>query len=147
MDTTDKLLIAELRRDEGVEYKPYKDTVGIWTVGVGHNLQAKPIDKKGWTYPLTDAQVDELLSEDLSEVFAGLDKKLPWWRKLSYVRQRVIANMAFNLGIDGLLKFKNTLAYVQSGDYKNAAQGMLASKWATQVKGRATRLAEMMVKG
>lgn len=147
MDTTDKLLIAELRRDEGVEYKPYKDTVGIWTVGVGHNLQAKPIDKKGWTYPLTDAQVDELLSEDLSEVFAGLDKKLPWWRKLSYVRQRVLANMAFNLGIDGLLQFKNTLAYVQSGDYKNAAQGMLASKWATQVKGRATRLAEMMVKG
>ena len=147
MDTADKLLIAELRRDEGVEYKPYKDTVGIWTVGVGHNLKAKPIDKKGWTYPLTDAQVDELLSEDLSEVFAGLDKKLPWWRKLSYVRQRVIANMAFNLGIDGLLQFKNTLAYVQSGDYKNAAQGMLASKWATQVKGRAIRLAEMMVKG
>ena len=147
MDTTDKLLNSELRRDEGVKYKPYKDTVGIWTVGVGHNLKAKPIDKKGWTYPLTDAQVDELLSEDLSEVFAGLDKKLPWWRKLSYVRQRVLANLAFNLGIDGLLKFKNTLAYVQSGDYKNAAQGMLASKWATQVKGRATRLAEMMVKG
>lgn len=146
MDTNDKLLNAELRRDEGVKYKPYKDTVGIWTIGVGHNMEAKPIPKD-WTFPLTDAQVDQLLAGDLQDVFKDLDNALPWWRNLSYVRQRALANMCYNLGITRLLGFKNTLSYIQSARWKDAAQGMMSSKWAKQVGNRATRLAEMMVKG
>ena len=144
MTPDDELLIAELRRDEGVEYSPYMDTVGIPTVGVGHNLRAKPLPD-GWTYPLTDEQVDELLTWDLDAVFDGLDDKLPWWRKLDYERQRVIANMAFNLGINGLMGFKNTLAAVEQGRYSAAGAGMAASKWATQVGARADRLVDMMV--
>lgn len=144
MNTDDKLLNEELRRDEGVEYEPYKDSVGIWTVGVGHNLKAKPLD---YEYPLTDKQVDLILADDLIEVFDGLDRRMPWWRGLSYQRQRVLANMAFNLGIDGLMGFKNTLAHVQNERYQSAAEGMLASKWAKQVGARANRLAAMMVMG
>lgn len=146
MNTNDPLLVKELRRDEGVEYVPYLDTVGIKTVGVGHNMQAKPLPAD-WTFPLTDAQVDQLLAEDLQEVFDGLDRNIPWWRKLSYERQRVLANMAFNLGIKGLMGFKNTLAHVQAERYQSAAEGMLASKWARQVGQRANRLAAMMVMG
>lgn len=146
MNTNDAQLTKELRRDEGVEYSPYKDTVGIWTVGVGHNMKAKPLPKD-WTFPLTDAQVDQLLAEDLEEVFAGLDKNISWWRNLSYDRQRIMANMAFNLGIAGLMGFKNTLAHVQAERYQSAAEGMLASKWARQVGDRAKRLAAMMVMG
>lgn len=146
MNTNDPLLAKELRRDEGVEYVPYLDTVGIKTVGVGHNMQAKPLPAD-WTFPLTDAQVDQLLAEDLQEVFDGLDRNIPWWRKLSYERQRVLANMAFNLGIKGLMGFKNTLAHVQAERYQSAAEGMLASKWARQVGQRANRLAAMMVMG
>ena len=52
--------------------------------------------------------------------------------------------MAYNLGINSLLGFKNTLATIQAGRYNDAADGMLASKWATQVGDRATRLAKMM---
>lgn len=146
MNTNDTLLIHELRRDEGVRYKPYFDTVGVETIGVGHNMKVKPLPKT-WTIPLSDDEVDLLLSWDLVEVFDGLDKKLPWWRDLSYARQRVLANMAFNLGVDGLLTFKNTLAAVKSGRYQDAANGMLASKWATQVGDRAKRLAALMVNG
>lgn len=146
MNTNDPLLAKELRRDEGVEYVPYLDTVGVKTVGVGHNMQAKPLPAD-WTFPLTDAQVDQLLAEDLQEVFDGLDRNIPWWRKLSYERQRVLANMAFNLGIKGLMGFKNTLAHVQAERYQSAAEGMLASKWARQVGQRANRLAAMMVMG
>lgn len=146
MNTNDPLLAKELRRDEGVEYVPYLDTVGIKTVGVGHNMQAKPLPAD-WTFPLTDAQVDQLLAEDLQEVFDGLDRNIPWWRKLSYERQRVLANMAFNLGIKGLMGFKNTLAHIQAERYQSAAEGMLASKWARQVGQRANRLAAMMVMG
>lgn len=142
----DPILNKELRRDEGVEYSPYEDSVGIMTVGVGHNMKAKPIPAD-WTFPLTDDQIDQLLSEDLEEVFQGLDRNLPWWRGLSYERQRVLVNMAFNLGIKGLMGFKNTLANMKSGLYQSAADGMLASKWASQVGNRAKRLAAMMVMG
>lgn len=144
MTPNDELLIKELRRDEGVEYSPYMDTVGIPTVGVGHNMRASPLPRD-WTSPLTDAQVDQLLAEDLQAVFDGLDSEIPWWRKLNYERQRVIANMAFNLGINGLLGFKNTLAAVEQGRYSAAGSGMAASKWATQVGARADRLVDMMV--
>ena len=144
MDTNDKTLIAELRRDEGVEYEPYKDTAGIDTVGVGHNLKAHPLRL---IYPISDDEVDAILAQDLERVFAGLDKNMPWWRGLTHARQRVLANMAFNLGTAGLMGFKNTMLYVQNGEYQKAADGMLASKWAKQVGARAKRLADMMVAG
>jgi lysozyme len=139
-------LIAELRRDEGVRYSVYKDTKGIDTVGVGHNLQAKPMPP-GWSCPLNDVQINSLLDDDLEDVFHDLDRALPWWTDLNDVRQRVIANMAFNLGITKLLGFRNTLVFMRQGKYDAAADGMLASAWATQVKGRAQRLADMMRKG
>lgn len=139
-------LIAELRIDEGVRYSPYKDTKGIPTVGVGHNLNAKPLPV-GWKCPLNDTQVNSLLDDDLEDVFHDLDRNLPWWTDLNDVRQRVVANMAFNLGIAKLLGFKNTLVFMRQGKFSQAADGMLASAWATQVKGRATRLADMMRKG
>lgn len=146
MAPNDPLLNSELRRDEGVRYSPYLDTVGIQTVGVGHNIKALPLPD-GWTFPLSDEQVDGLLASDLLMVFSGLDAHLGWWRTLSCARQRVLANMAFNLGIDGLLSFKNTLSAIQRGYYEQAANGMLASKWSRQVGARATRLAAMMVTG
>jgi lysozyme len=140
------LLVQELRRDEGVRYVPYADTRGIPTVGVGHNLQASP-PPAGWSYPLTDDQVNELLACDLANVYADLDRDLPWWRTLSDVRQRVVCNMCFNLGMGRLAGFRNTLAAMRQGNYSAAAEGMLSSAWAGQVKQRATRLAQMMRTG
>lgn len=139
-------LVVELRRDEGVRYVPYRDTKGIPTVGVGHNLQAAPLPA-GWTYPLTDDQVNQLLRIDLTNVFSDLNRDLPWWTDLNDVRQRVIANMMFNLGSNRLLGFKNTLAAMRQGRYDDAAAGMLNSAWANQVGERAQRLAQMMRTG
>ncbi|MFM0595315.1 glycoside hydrolase family protein [Paraburkholderia dilworthii] len=154
MDPSNELLlIGELRRDEGVRYVRYLDTKGIPTTGVGHNLQARGLPA-GWTYPLNDGQVNQLLAEDLDVVYADLDRNLPWWRDLNYVRQRVMCNMCFNLGITKLLGFVNTLAATRQGRYVDAARGMLNSAWATQVgvgtvdnPGRALRLANMMRDG
>jgi len=155
MDPSNELqLVVELRRDEGVRYVRYLDTKGIPTAGVGHNLQARPLPA-GWTFPLSDVQVDQLLEQDLGIVYADLDRNLPWWRDLNYARQRVICNMCFNLGITKLLGFVNTLAAMRQGRYVDAARGMLNSAWATQVgiydrngnPGRAARLANMMRDG
>lgn len=131
-------LLAELKRDEGVRLKPYTDTVGKLTIGVGRNLTDVGI---------SDDECTALLENDIAKVLAQLDRSLPWWRKIDPVRQRVLVNMAFNMGMTGLLTFKNTLAAVQSGSYAAAAAGMLASKWATQVGARAERLADMMRTG
>lgn len=138
-------LVLELRRDEGVRYSPYNDSRGYLTVGVGH-LITRPLPD-GWTYPLTDEQVDSLLESDLAAVYAGLNAALPWWATLNDVRQRVICNMCFNLGLTKLLGFKNTLAAMRQGNYAAAAAGMLNSAWASQVGQRAVRLANMMTTG
>lgn len=131
-------LRAQLTIDEGRKARIYKDTVGKITGGVGRNLT---------DVPFSDDEIDLMLTNDINKVCAQLDEKLPWWKTLSDRRQQVLANMAFNLGINGLLGFKNTLAVMQAGQYDLAAEGMLTSKWASQVGNRAIRLAQMMKEG
>lgn len=131
-------MIAELRRDEGVRLKPYRDPVGKLTIGTGRNL-----DDVG----ISDDENNLMLSNDVGRACASLDKALPWWRNLDPVRQRVLVNMAFNMGIGTLLGFHNTLAAIQASDWQSAHDGMLASRWATQVGNRAQRLADMMLTG
>lgn len=140
--TEDQKLIAELRRDEGVKHRLYKDTVGKWTIGAGRNL-----DDVG----LSDDEIDYLLANDIDRATALLDKYAAWWRQMNPTRQRVLANMVFNMGWGngkrGLSSFKNTLAAMQRGDYRAASKGMLQSGWARQVGDRAKRLATMMETG
>lgn len=133
----DKLL-KQLDLHEGLELKPYKDTVGKLTIGVGRNLTDRGITKDEAYY---------LLRNDVAIAITDLDKNLSWWKNLDEIRQRVLADMCFNLGISKLLGFKNTLELIRKGDYETAASAMLNSLWAKQVKGRATRLANMMRTG
>jgi lysozyme len=131
-------LKEELIRDEGMKLKVYKCSAGKNTIGIGRNLDDVGISASEATY---------LLQHDIDRVIAELNLRLPWWATQSENRQRVICNMAFNLGIDGLLKFKNTLALMQAGKYEDAAREMLNSRWANQVGSRAKRLAKMMAEG
>jgi lysozyme len=131
-------LVKMLTLHEGYRRFPYRDTVGKLTVGIGINL-----DDTGLF--LDEAQA--VLQIRLAKVATELERKLPWIADLDEVRASVLVDMAYNLGVAGLLGFKNTLAFVQSGEYTKAAQNMLRSKWAGQVGKRATRLAEMMRTG
>lgn len=139
-------LESDLRRDEGVRYNKYKDSRGIVTVGVGHNCESSPLPK-GFVCPLSDNQVNHLLFVDIHDTFAALDSHLPWWRSMDDVRKRVIANMAFNLGIGKLLGFHNALAAMRSGDYVKAAAEMKDSEWYGEVGDRAVRLCQAMQTG
>ena len=127
-------LKRDLIRDEGYRLLPYEDSEGILTIGIGRNLE------KG----LSKDEVDVLYHNDIVSVEKDLDRSLPWWRMLDEPRQRVLANMCFNLGIGRLLGFRKTLKAIESGDYLLAAIEMLDSKWARQVGNRATRLARIM---
>lgn len=139
MDAQNRLLLrAELKRDEEVKLKPYRDSKGKLTIGAGRNLEDVGISQD---------ESDYLLTHDIVRAEADLDAHLPWWSTLDPVRQRVLANMCFNLGIGKLLTFTNTLPLIQSGHYAAAARGMLNSLWARQVKQRAGRLSQAMKTG
>jgi lysozyme len=130
-------LAEQLTIDEGRRARVYTDTVGKLTVGVGRNISDRAF---------SDDEIDLMLANDIKLVEAQLDRSLPWWRQMNDARQNVLANMCF-MGIGTLLTFKNTLAAMQDSRYSDAADGMLASKWAKQVGQRANRLAEIMRKG
>jgi len=127
-----------LIRHEGLRLHPYRDTVGKLTVGVGRNLDDLGITKDEALY---------LLTNDLDRCYCELDKALPWGRELNEARRAVLLNMCFNLGINRLLGFNNTLGYMRVSRYEKAADNMLKSKWAEQVGQRATELSEMMRTG
>jgi len=131
------LLREELIRDEGLRLKPYTDTVGKMTIGVGRNLTDNGISEE---------EAMMMLHNDIQEHIKLLDDRIPWWRTLSENRQRVLANMAFNMG-PALFSFINTLSAMERGYYEKAAQGMENSKWAGQVGPRAERLIKMMLEG
>ena len=148
---TTKNLENDLKRDEGVETKAYTDTRGIWTIGIGHNIEADPelmLELQHLIDPGIDmAMVDKLFASDVDAAKNQLELHLPWWKSLDDVRQDVLVNMTFNMGINTLLQFRNTLAMMQGGNYADAADGMLASLWARQVGARAQRLARQMRTG
>lgn len=123
---------------EGFRSKPYKDSVGKLTIGIGRNIEDRGI---------TRAEAEFLLSNDIKLSEAELQDRLPWFRDLSEVRQAVLVDMHFNMGWSTLSTFKNTLALIKSGQYEEASKAMLQSKWARQVGNRAVRLSTMMRTG
>ena len=136
-------LEEDLIADEGLREHAYADGGGVWTIGVGHT---GPEVRRGLVW--TREACLQALDRDIARAEQGLDTHLPWWRTLSPERQDVLANMAFNLGVEGLLAFRRTLEAVRAGDYALAAERMLASEpWRSQVGARAMRLAAQMQTG
>ena len=133
MDT----LRDDIERDEGNPGKIYKDSLGFLTCGWGHLL------REGDPFP--DEAAEVLLKHDLAhtvELFAQLPKH--YRDALNPARRRVICNMIFNLGLRGVLKFSMMWGAILKGDFNQAADEMLNSRWAQQVGARAQRLAETM---
>jgi Phage-related lysozyme (muraminidase) len=128
-------LCQQLRLHEGVEHKPYKCTAGYLTIGVGRNLEDRG---------LSDDEIDFLLDNDVQIVVDELARTYDWFFDLTEVRQRVVADMVFNLGLPRFSQFKNMIAAIEAEDYVQASNEMMDSRWAQQVGLRASRLAEMM---
>ena len=146
-------LLEQLKKHEGYRQHVYKDTMGLDTIGYGYCLSRNPLK-------LTDNELNIYRKEGIKEPTAAyilmncIDEfrktllvKIEGFNNLDEVRQNVLINMAFNIGIGGLLKFKNTLAHIRSGQYELAAAEMLDSTWARQVHGRAKELALQMKTG
>ena len=128
--------IAELlEKHEAYRRFVYRDSVGVLTVGIGRNLEDRG---------LTHEEAVYLLNNDIADFTKQLTAKLPWFKTAPDNVKLVILDMGFNLGISGLLTFKNTLEHIRKGEYDLAAEEMLLSKWAKQVGVRATELSEIL---
>ena len=137
-----KMVFEEVKKKitahEGLVLKPYKDSVGKLTIGVGRNL-----DDNG----IRPDEADLMLTNDIKSAELDIENNFNFYKDLSHIRQFVLIDMVFNLGISRLLGFKKMISALNLGDYRTAANEMLDSKWATQVGKRATDLAKMMIDG
>jgi len=141
-------LIEELKVDEGFIDEIYEDHLGFATFGVGHLiLDNEPEFGKSVGTSVSNDRIRECLNKDIDIVCSELDRNAPWWRGLGDNRQRVLANMCFNLGYPRLSKFKKFIGAMQESDWETAAVEMLDSKWASQVGDRAIRLRNRVLEG
>ena len=134
-------LKKQLKRDEGVVNHAYEDSLGFLTIGVGRLIDSR---RGGGLAP---DEIEYLLNNDIKEKTAQVLAALPWASKLSEPRLAVLINMAFQMGVRGLLQFKRTLGSIEDGQFAEAAAEMLESKWAQQTSTRAHRLATQMETG
>lgn len=134
-------VVGRIKSREGFSAVPYKDNRGVWTIGYGFAL----------TGGITKAEASALLEMRVRRLWHRLPMVLPYWHRLSPTRQGVLASMAYNLGVRGMLKFKNMHTALAHDDYETAACEMLDSLWAVQVGDepgqRAHSLAVLMQNG
>jgi lysozyme len=151
--------IKKLIDGEGLVLTVYQDTLGIDTIGIGRNLKDRGISKAElnhmdipnmdvvYEHGITKEDAVYLATNDVQIVEEELCRAHPCVDSLDSVRQLVVMDMAFNMGVPRLKKFKNMWAAIHEKDFPTAAKEMLDSRWANQVKSRATRLAHAMHTG
>jgi len=131
-------LKKQLVKHEGLRLKVYKCTANKLTIGIGRNLEDNGI---------TEQEAMLMLDNDIEKIYSDLNRRFSWFNIMTPNRQEVVINMVFNLGIGGFLKFKNTIHFLASSQYEQAAIEMLESKWASQVGRRAKELSKIMMDG
>lgn len=146
-------LLEQIKKQESFSSTVYKCPSGFNTVGYGYNLDANPLKLSSLeiahahTNGMPEHEANRLLKLMISKLQAELPDKIKSWSRLSQVRKDILVNMAFNMGVDGLLGFKAMLTCLSADNYLTASDEMLNSKWKKQVKGRAIVLAEQMRSG
>lgn len=156
MNTWQTLAKSLIKKHEGVRNGPYKDSLGIPTIGVGFNMsradarnRLAQVGLKNWAPPirLNDAQVDQLLDLDIADCASDLFVLVQGFQGLSDKRKAVLCDLRFNLGPMRFRAFRHMLDAIANKNFDEAANQMLSSVWASQVGTRATEDAEIMRNG
>ena len=130
-----ELLREQLTRHEGYATKPYEDSVGKLTIGIGHNLA---------DVGLSDDAIQLIFHEDIERAVADCQKMFPNWHDIPDVKQVILCNMMFNMGYTVLSRFKQFRDAISKKEWIRASQEMEDSRWFRQVKGRGVELRDLM---
>jgi lysozyme len=131
----------QIKRHEGFVSNAYKDSLGYLTIGYGRLID------KAKNGGISESEAEYLLANDVNGVYEALNRSIPSFKQLNEARQGVLLNMAFQMGVHGLMQFKSTLNLIELGDYDAAADNMLKSLWASQTPNRANEMATQMRTG
>ena len=151
-----KRLEKVLEKDEGRKHKAY-DCNGVMHIGIGHNILGRELadetldvlgiedEEDLLDIELTDDQIDYLFNKDVDIAVQDLEKVFDaTFDKLSDVRQEVLVNMMFNLGLPRFRRFKKLITAVIAQDFNMAAEQILDSRAARQLPDRYNMLADAM---
>ena len=122
-------------KHEGLRLTMYHDTVGVPTIGYGHNLQQ----------PISAAAAMLILEDDVEIVFQELDAKMYWWRDLPEQAQMVVASMVFNMGWPRFSGFRKFIRALEDRAWDRAAYEMEDSIWWGQVGNRGAELRSLLL--
>lgn len=128
--------------EEGRRHDAYRDTLGVWTIGIGHT---GPEVHEGLVWD--DRQIDGAFFRDVAHAYDGLAAGLPWIDHLDPVRKSYLISMAFQLGVRGVMGFPHTLAALRDQRWNDAAGGVRDSLWHKQTFLRAERCARAFETG
>ena len=132
-------LTEDLKREEGCVLHAYPDHLGFATIGIGRLIDKR----KGGG--ISQEEAEYLLCNDIKEKQEALYSAIPWAADLPEPCQRALMNMAFQLGVAGLLEFRVTLTRLKLSDYAGARESALQSKWAQQTPARAARVTALFL--
>lgn len=135
-------LSTDLQTDEGFRGYPYDDK-NDQQLKAGYTIQGTPTFGFGFTF-LTTQEAAVILKMRVASVASELLARLTWVASLSEPKQRALANMAYDLGIGGLITFTTFLDLVKSGQFDAAANDLLTTEWAKEVSDRAVRIAAVI---
>jgi lysozyme len=145
-------IIKRLEFHEGCVLKPYYCPTGHLTIGIGHNIEARPFteeEKKAigdWEKGITKNMAYMICRNDVNLCLDKL-KTLDFWKSLDEERQYALIDVCFNIGWQGLKKFRKMLKALSEKNYAEAANQLLDSKYATQTPKRAKRIAKLIKTG
>lgn len=145
--------IQRLVMHEGIRLMPYYCTKGKQTIGVGRNLDDNPLTEEekrvcgDWEKGITKQAAFYLLRHDIERTEKECKQKIAIYDVLDDERQYALLDMAFNLGVAGVLKFKKMLMAMACGYFEDAAKECLDSKYAKETGQRAKRIADTIRTG
>ena len=139
-------LIESIINNEGFRVRPYLDSLGVETVGIGFNVKYLNFERYGLNKDnlyIPYKKALEILHDKIDDLIVTYEN-LPWFIELPGEIKEVLIEVAYNIGIIKLYGFKKMMKYIKKGDWNKAADEMLDSKWAKQVGKRAVKLSEIV---
>ena len=133
---------AMIIEHEGIRYEPYKDSVGLWTIGVGHLIGDGKSLPDDMNRTFSEKEVMDMFEEDYAH-HKKIASRTPGYDEANYAGKAAMIDLGFNMG-KWWPKWPNTSKALKEGDFTSAARGLEDSKWYRQVGRRAPKIVALI---